>query len=84
VSFEAEIGAKEMKRLHEQVRGQIKKVNEQYKLKANKNRTNLEFKLRDLVWLHLRKERFPLRRKNKVMARGDSPYNVVQKVGGKA
>ena len=65
-----------MKRLHEQVRSQIKNVNGQYKLNANKNRTHLKFKPGDLVWLHLRKERFPSRRKNKLMARGDGPYKV--------
>jgi len=52
VSFEAEERDKEMKKLHEQVRAQIKKVNEKYKAKANKNHTNLEFQLRDLAWLH--------------------------------
>jgi len=37
VSFEAEARAKEIKKLHEQVRAQIEKVNEPYKQKANKN-----------------------------------------------
>jgi len=40
-----------------------------------------EFKLGDIVWLYLKKERFPSRRKNKLMARGDGLYKVVQKVG---
>jgi len=69
-----------MKKLHEQVRAQIEKVNEQYKQKANKNRPHLEFKPGYLIWLHLRKERFPSRRKNTFMARVDGPYKVVQKV----
>ena len=73
-----------MKRLHEQVRVQIEKVNEQYKHKANRNRPYLEFKPCDLVWLHLRKGRFPSRSKNKLMFRGDGPYKVVQKVGKNA
>ena len=73
-----------MKKLHEQVRAQIEMVNEKYKQKANKNRPHLEFKPSDLVWLYLRKERFPLRKKNKLMARGDGPYKVVQKVGENA
>ena len=80
VSFEAKARAKEMKKLHEQVRAQIEKVNEQYKQRANKNHPRLEFKSGDLVWLHLRKERFPSRRKNKLMARADGPYKAVQKV----
>ena len=35
VSFDAEKRAKEMKKLHEQVRAHIEKVNEAYKAKAN-------------------------------------------------
>jgi len=66
------------------VRAQIEKVNEQYKTKANKTQTYLEIKLGDLVWLHLRTERFPLRRKNKLIARGDGPYKIVHKVGDNA
>jgi len=81
VSFETEERAKSMKKLHEQVRDQIKKVNEQYKTQANKNRTHLKFKSGDLVWLYLRKERFPSSRKSKLMARGDGPYKIVSKVG---
>ena len=73
VSFETETRAKEIKMLYEQVGAQIEKMNEQYKHKANKNHPHLEFKLGDLVWLHLRKEIFPLRRKNKLMAKGKGP-----------
>jgi len=84
VSFEAETRAKEMKKLHEQIRNQIEKTNEAYKAKANKHRKSLEFKLGDLVWLHLRKERFPSRRKNKLMARSDGPFEIIEKVGNNA
>jgi len=81
VSFEAKTRAKEMNKLHEQIRGQIEKTNEAYKAKANKHCRQLGFKSGDLVWLHLRKERFPLRRKNKLMARSDGPFEVIMKVG---
>ena len=84
VSSEVEVRAKEMKKLHEQVRAQIEKMNEPYKQKANKKCPHLEFKPSDLVLLHLRKERFPSRTKNKLMARGNGPYKVVQKVGKNA
>jgi len=56
---------------------QIEKVNKQYKSKANKNNTYLKFKLGDLVWLYLRKERFSSRKKNKLIAGGEGPYNIV-------
>jgi len=84
VSFEAEARAKEMKRLHEQIKNQIEKANEAYKARANKHRRQLEFKPGDLVWLHLRKERFPSRRKNRLMARSDGPFEIIKKVGSNA
>jgi len=62
VSFEAEEIGKEMKKLNEQVRTQIDKVNEQYKSKANNNHTHFEFTPGDLVCLHLIKERISLKK----------------------
>jgi len=81
VNFEAKERAQEMNKLHEQVRAHIKKVNEQYKTKANNNHTHLEFQLGDIVWLHLRKQRFPSRGKSKLIVRGDGPHKIVQRVG---
>jgi len=50
----------------------------------HKHRRALEFKPGDLVWLHLRKERFPSRRKSKLMARSDGPFEVIEKIGDNA
>ncbi|ONK69608.1 uncharacterized protein A4U43_C05F24760 [Asparagus officinalis] len=83
-SIGSEHRAKEIKKLLEQVKTRIEKVIELYKKKANKHCNSLEFKPGDLVWLHLRKERFPTRRKNKLMARGDDPFKVIEKVGSNA
>jgi len=44
VGYEAEIQAKELKRLHEQLRGHIAKANAAHKARANKHRKQLEFK----------------------------------------
>ena len=49
VSFEAKKRAKEIKKLHQQVRTQIKKVNERYRSEAYKNCTYLKFKSIDLL-----------------------------------
>ena len=38
----------------------------------------------DLVWLHLRKERFPSKRKSKLMPGSDEPFEVVEKVNDNA
>lgn len=43
-------------------------MNERYKVLANKNRKQHVYKECDLVWLHLRKERFPNMHKNKLIA----------------
>ena len=48
-----------VKALHEKVRANIERKNEQYAKNANKRRINVIFKPRDWVWVHLRKERFP-------------------------
>jgi len=84
VIFEVEQTEKEMKKLHEHIRAHIEKINQPYKATANKNKKEVEYQPRDLIWLHLRKERFPIRRKSKLMARGDGPFKVLAKVGTNA
>ncbi|XP_048227283.1 uncharacterized protein LOC125369308, partial [Ricinus communis] len=37
-----------------------------------------------LVWVHLRKERFPNQRKSKLMPRGDGPFRVLQRINNNA
>jgi len=44
----------------------------------------MEFQPWDLVWLHLKKERFPTQRKSKLMGGGDGPFKVLAKVGANA
>ncbi|PKI46756.1 hypothetical protein CRG98_032853, partial [Punica granatum] len=40
--------------------------------------------LSDLVWIHLRKERFPSKRKSKLMPRAEGPFLVKEKVNDNA
>ncbi|XP_074303235.1 uncharacterized protein LOC141637674 [Silene latifolia] len=37
-----------------------------------------------LIWLHLRKERFPSKRKNKLMPRADGPFKILESYGTNA
>ena len=38
----------------------------------------------DWVWLHLRKDRFPTKRKSKLSLRGDGPFQVLQRINNNA
>ena len=38
----------------------------------------------DWVWVHFRKERFPNQRKNKLDARGDGPFQVLERINDNA
>ena len=58
-SFEASTRATFVKTLHERTRSQLERKTAQYKAQADKGRRNVQFEEGDLVWLHLRKERFP-------------------------
>ena len=64
------------KKTCEQVKARIEKMNAQYKEMANKHRRQPKFQIGDFVWIHLRKERFPSKRKNKPMLRADGPFRV--------
>ena len=66
------------------VKARIEKMNDQYKARSNKKRKQPTFKPGDLVWLHLRKERFPQKRKNKLMPRADGPFEVLEAYGDSA
>uniref|UniRef100_A0A2N9EKX8 CCHC-type domain-containing protein n=1 Tax=Fagus sylvatica TaxID=28930 RepID=A0A2N9EKX8_FAGSY len=83
-SGDAEERAKEIKKLHEQIRGSILKKNEKYSKQANKHRKPTAFKEGDLVWIHLRKERFPSKRSSKLMPRADGPFRMLQRIGENA
>ncbi|GAV73708.1 hypothetical protein CFOL_v3_17191 [Cephalotus follicularis] len=73
-----------MKKLHESIRAKIEKANDSYKRKANKHRRKTEFQQGDLVWVNLRKERFPSKRKSKLAPRADDPFEVLERVGDNA
>ena len=44
----------------------------------------MTFELSDLVWIHVRKERFSNHRKSKLMPRGDSPFQILEKINDNA
>jgi len=50
----------------------------------NKGKREIIFEEGDLVWLHLRKDRFPTKRKSKLSPRGDGPFQVLKKINNNA
>ena len=83
-SLDGQKKAETVKKLHESVRQQIEKKNEQYATKANKGRRQVIFEPGDWVWVHMRKERFPARRRSKLHPKGDGPFQVLARINNNA
>ena len=73
-----------MKELHEQVRLHIEEKTTKYAKQANKGQKMVRFEPGDLVWIHIRKGRFPGKPKSKLMPRADGPFWIIEKVNDNA
>ena len=83
-SGDAEVRAKEIKKLHEEVRLKIEKNNAKYVEQPNRRRKYVEFEVGELVWVHLRKDRFPPGKFGKLKPRVDGPFKIIEKIGENA
>ena len=54
------------------------------KRQHDKHRKKVVFKEGDLVWIYLRKERFPNRRFAKFQPRADGPFKIIKKINANA
>jgi hypothetical protein len=84
VNFDASKSAEFVKTLHERAKSNIEKMTKMYEKHANKGRKNIVFEQGDLVWVHLRKDRFPDLRTNKLQPRADEPFKVLRKINDSA
>ncbi|KAJ0522029.1 putative nucleotidyltransferase, Ribonuclease H [Helianthus annuus] len=84
LSTDGEIRAAQIQDIHQQVRAQIAKHNLQYQEAANKHRRAIIFHPGDLVWVHLRRDRFPQGRFGKLHPRADGPFRVLERINDNA
>jgi hypothetical protein len=71
-------------KLHETTKLNIEKMNEKYHIATSKGRKEVKLEPGDLVWLHLRKERFTKLRKSKLMSHAASPFKILAKINDNA
>ena len=83
-SLDASKHADFVKKLHAQAKENIEKRTEKYTKRVNKTRKKLVFEQGDLVWVHLRKDRFPKQRKCKLRPCGDGPFAVLKGINDNA
>jgi len=83
-SADAKQRVAEIQRIHEKVWARIEKLNLSYLAQANKHRRQQVFQPGDLVWIHLRKEGFPAKRKTKLMPRADDPFEILERINDNA
>ena len=73
-----------VKSLHEQVRKNIEARTKMYARQKNKGRKELVLEPGDLVWIHLRNDRFPAEMKSKLIPRTDGPFKVLKRINNNA
>ena len=66
--------AEHIQELHKSTRDQLQRRVEMLARSKSKGRKEMVFQPGDLVWVHLRKERFPSLCKTKLHERSDSPF----------
>ena len=83
-SIDAEKKVKEIQELHNKVREKIKRSNASDQSNRNKHKKNITFQPGDLVWVHLRNERFPQKRRCKLSPRSDGLFEILERINDNA
>jgi hypothetical protein len=82
--FDASQWSEFILKMHETTKLNIEKMNEKYRIAGSKCRKEVKLEPGDLVWLHLKKERFPDVRKSKLMCCADGPFKILEKINDNA
>ncbi|KAK1681416.1 hypothetical protein QYE76_042264 [Lolium multiflorum] len=84
VNMDIDKRAQYMKKLHEDTRATIEQQVLRQATRLNLKKKARIFNEGDLVWLHLRKDRFPQERNSKLKPRGDGPFKVLKRINDNA
>ena len=76
INLDASARVNHLKKVHEDTRHTIERQVQRLASKLNINMSPMVFELGDLVWLHLRKDRFPKECMSKLLPRADGPFKV--------
>jgi hypothetical protein len=71
-------------KLHATTKDNIECMNVKYEVVGDRGRKHVVFEVGDLVWLHLRKDRFPDFHKSKLMPHVDGTFRVLEKINDNA
>ena len=84
INLDTSARATHLKKVHEDTRQIIERQVQWLATKLNINKQPMVFDIGDLVWLHLRKDRFPTRCKYKLLPRADGPFKVLARYNDNA
>ena len=83
-SADGEEFASELQAIHEQVKQQLQGSSIKYKSRADLSRREVHFEVGDLVFAHLRKERFPKKQYKKLKFKNIGPCKILRKFSANA
>jgi hypothetical protein len=81
---DAKAHVRNLKEIHELVHKNLTVAYEKYKAHVDKRRRQVEFRVGELVWIYLSKDRYPKGDYNKLTRRKFGPYPVLEKFGENA
>ena len=84
LNLDAKKRAEFILKLHDTTKKNIESMTEKYKIAGSKGRKEIKFEPGDLVWLHLRVDRFSELRKSKLMSRADESFKIIEKINDNA